>query len=369
MTTQTGGLPLASGWANRSQSERDRMKDVLEHLKTERLCLGWTLQDVSDRTGISITVLKALESGNSDNLVAPSAVDGLLRKYSTVLEAQTEQTADRAQKTTGRDGARSCKTFGHIMRWSLLSVVFAAVFLGIVFWQIRETKYSSVKSPESAVSQTETTPSSTPEQKTSSGHEELPPRHQELPEVEKQPTESSPPDTALSSVPTPEQDAIPPAEPDEKSVVSIQPPDTALSSVPTPEQDAIPPGEPDEKSVASIQPPDTALSSVPTPEQDAIPPAEPDEKSVASIQPPATARPAHSLEMVADQRTWIQVIVDGKNTETGLLEAGETRKWRAMDKVGLVVGNGGGVRLWWDRKPVEISSRRGRVVRLTLPRP
>jgi cytoskeletal protein RodZ len=338
MTTQTGGLPLASGWANRSQSERDRMKDVLEHLKTERLCLGWTLQDVSDRTGISITVLKALESGNSDNLVAPSAVDGLLRKYSTVLEAQTEQTADRAQKTTGRDGARSCKTFGHIMRWSLLSVVFAAVFLGIVFWQIRETKYSSVKSPESAVSQTETTPSSTPEQKTSSGHEELPPRHQELPEVEKQPTESSPPDTALSSVPTPEQDAIPPAEPDEKSVVSIQPPDTALSSVPTPEQDA-------------------------------IPPAEPDEKSVASIQPPATARPAHSLEMVADQRTWIQVIVDGKNTETGLLEAGETRKWRAMDKVGLVVGNGGGVRLWWDRKPVEISSRRGRVVRLTLPRP
>ena len=329
---------MASGWANRSQSERDRMKDVLEHLKTERLCLGWTLQDVSDRTGISITVLKALESGNSDNLVAPSAVDGLLRKYSTVLEAQTEQTADRAQKTTGRDGARSCKTFGHIMRWSLLSVVFAAVFLGIVFWQIRETKYSSVKSPESAVSQTETTPSSTPEQKTSSGHEELPPRHQELPEVEKQPTESSPPDTALSSVPTPEQDAIPPAEPDEKSVVSIQPPDTALSSVPTPEQDA-------------------------------IPPAEPDEKSVASIQPPATARPAHSLEMVADQRTWIQVIVDGKNTETGLLEAGETRKWRAMDKVGLVVGNGGGVRLWWDRKPVEISSRRGRVVRLTLPRP
>ena len=298
---------MASGWANRSQSERDRMKDVLEHLKTERLCLGWTLQDVSDRTGISITVLKALESGNSDNLVAPSAVDGLLRKYSTVLEAQTEQTADRAQKTTGRDGARSCKTFGHIMRWSLLSVVFAAVFLGIVFWQIRETKYSSVKSPESAVSQTETTPSSTPEQKTSSGHEELPPRHQELPEVEKQPTESSPPDTALSSVPTPEQDAIPPGEPDEKSV--------------------------------------------------------------ASIQPPATARPAHSLEMVADQRTWIQVIVDGKNTETGLLEAGETRKWRAMDKVGLVVGNGGGVRLWWDRKPVEISSRRGRVVRLTLPRP
>ncbi len=359
---------MASGWANRSQSERDRMKDVLEHLKTERLCLGWTLQDVSDRTGISITVLKALESGNSDNLVAPSAVDGLVRKYSTALEAQTEQTADRAQKTTGRDGAKSRKTFGRIMKWSLLSAVFAAVFLGIVFWQIRETKDSSVKSPEPAVSQTGTTPSITPEQNTSSGHEELPPQHQELPEVEKQPPESSTPDAALSSVPTPEQDVIP-SGPDEKSSVSIQPPDAALSSVPTPEHDAIPPAEPDEKSSVSIQPPDAALSPVPTPEHDAIPPVEPHEKSSVSIQPPATARPAHSLEMVADQRTWIQVIVDGRNTETGLLEAGETRKWRAMDKVDLVVGNGGGVRLWWDGKPVEISSRRGRVVRLTLPRP
>jgi cytoskeletal protein RodZ len=282
------------------------MKDVLEHLKTERLSRGWTLQDVSDRTGISITVLKALESGNRDNLVAPSAVDGLLRKYSTALKAQTEQIADRAQKTTGRDGARFRKTFRYIMTGSLLSAVFAAVFLGTVFWQIRETEDSSVKSHEPAVSQTETTPSITSEQETSSGHEDLPPQHLELPEVEKQLPESSPPDVTLSSVPTPEQDAIPPAEPDEKSVVSIQ--------------------------------------------------------------PPVAVRPAHSLEMVADQRTWIQVVVDGKHTETELLEAGETRKWQAMDKVDLVVGNGGGVRLWWDGKPVEISSRRGRVVRLTLPK-
>src|SRR5208337_2796122 len=117
---------LASGWANLSQSERDRMKDVLEHLKTERLSRGWTLQDVSDRTGITITVLKALESGNRDSLVAPSAVDGLLRKYSTALKAQPEQVADRAQKTTGRDGARSRKTFRYIMTGSLLIAVFAA---------------------------------------------------------------------------------------------------------------------------------------------------------------------------------------------------------------------------------------------------
>ena len=343
---------MASGRVNRSQCERDRMKDVLEHLKTERLSRGWTLQDVSDRTGISITVLKALESGNSDKLIAPSVVDGLLRKYSsalkaqteqiadrpqettpkalepgdsgenlvspsavdgllltysTALEAQTEQIADRPQKTTDRDGPRSRKTFRYIMKGLLLIAVFAVVFFWTVFWQTWETKDSSVKPHEPAVSQTETTPSITSEQKTSSGHENLPLQHRELPEVEKQPPGSSPPDVTLSPVPKPEQGAIPPAGPDEKSVVSIL--------------------------------------------------------------PPAPVRPPHSLEIVTDQRTWLRVVVDGKNTGTELLEAGETRKWQPMDKVDLVVGNGGGVRLWWDGKPVEISSGRGSVVRLTLPKP
>ncbi len=367
---------MASGWANRSQSERDRMKNVLENLKTERLSRGWTLQDVSDRTGISITVLKALESGNSDKLVAPSAVDALLQKYSTALKAQTEQIADRPQRTTGRDAAysptvssissadrpqkttgrdaayspsissadrpqrttgrdrpTSRKTFRYIMKWLLLSAVFAAVFFGIFFWQTRETKDPSVKPREPAVNQTETTPYITSEQKASSGHEDLPPQHRELPEVEKQPPGSSRPDTALSSVPTPEQDAIPPAGPDEKSVVST------------------PPEGSDEKSVVSI------------------PPAGPDEKSVVSIAPRASVRPAHALEITAYQRTWIQVVVDGRNTQTELLEAGANRKWRARDKVDLMVGNGAGVRLWWDGEPVEISRRRGSVVRLTLPKP
>ena len=306
MTTQSGRLPLASGWKNRNQFERDRMKDVLEHFKTERLNRGWTLQDVSDRTGISITVLKALESGNSDKLVAPSAVEGLLQKYTTALKAQTEPIADRAQETTVRDGARSRKTFRYIMRGVLLCVVLAAVFLGTFFWQIREIKDSSVKPHEPAVSHTGTTPSIPSEDKTLSGNEDLPLQHRELPEIEKQPQESSPPGVTLSPVPNPEQDAIPPAKPDEKSVVAIQP-------------------------------------------------------SVA-------VRPAHSLEIVTDERTWIQVVVDGRNTETELLEAGETRKWQAVDKVDLVVGNGGGVSIRWDGKPVEISSRRGGVVRLTLPR-
>ncbi len=282
------------------------MKDVLEHLKTERLNRGWTLQDVSDRTGISITVLNALESGNRDNLVAPSAVEDLLGKYSSVLKTQSEQTSGRAQKAGATDDARPRKTFRHIMTGLLLGAVFAAVFLGIDIWEIRQTKDSSLKSNEPAVSQNKTTSSITSEQNTLSGHEDLAIQHRELPEVEKQAPGPSRPDVTPGPVSRPEQDAVPPVEADKKPDVSNQPPEGV--------------------------------------------------------------RTAHSLEIVTDQRTWLQVVVDGRNAETELLQAGEARRWQAMDKVDLVVGNGGGVRIKWDGKPVEISSRRGRVVRLTLPK-
>ncbi len=264
------------------------------------------MQDVSDRTGISITVLGALESGNSGNLAAPSVVDALLLKYSTALRAETEHTEDRTQKTSGKDGARSGKSFLFLMAGLLLCAAFAAVLRGTVFRLAWDTKDSSVKSHEPAAGQSVTTPSTTTsEQKKLSVPKELPLERRDLPEVAKQTPGPSPADVTPGSVPAREEDAIAPVEPAEKAVVSNH--------------------------------------------------------------PRAYARLVHSLEIVTDQRTWIQVVVDGKNTETELLQAGETRKWRAMDKVDLVVGNGGGVRVEWDGNPVEISSGRGRVVRLTLP--
>jgi cytoskeleton protein RodZ len=283
------------------------MKGIVENIKTERLSRGWTLQDVSDRTGISITVLGALESGNSGNLVAPSVADALLRKYSAALKAEAEQTAYCAQKTAAKDGAGFGKTFQFIMTGLILCAALVVVFLGTVFWSAQDTKDLSLTSYEPATGQSVTTPSTTTsEQKKVSVPKELPLERRDLPAVAKQAPGPSPADVTPGSVPVREEDAI-----------------------------------------AAV---------------------EPAEKAVDSNHPRAYARLVHSLEIVTDQRTWIQVVVDGKNTETELLQAGETRKWRAMDKVDLVVGNGGGVRVEWDGNPVEISSGRGHVVRLTLPK-
>ena len=67
----------------------------------------------------------------------------------------------------------------------------------------------------------------------------------------------------------------------------------------------------------------------------------------------------HSLEIVADQKTWIGVEIDGRRAESALLQPGQTRQWEAGKKVYLIVGNAGGVHITWDGKPVTISKTPG----------
>ena len=75
----------------------------------------------------------------------------------------------------------------------------------------------------------------------------------------------------------------------------------------------------------------------------------------------------HHLEVQADQKTWLQVVIDGKKTESDLLQPGEKRGWTAREYIHVVVGNGGGVRMKWDGNPIEVSGKPKRVIRLTLP--
>ena len=75
----------------------------------------------------------------------------------------------------------------------------------------------------------------------------------------------------------------------------------------------------------------------------------------------------HRLEVQADEKTWIQVVLDGRDTESDLLQPGENREWKARESMRVVVGNGGGVRVKWNGKSIDLPNRRNRVVRFTLP--
>ena len=74
----------------------------------------------------------------------------------------------------------------------------------------------------------------------------------------------------------------------------------------------------------------------------------------------------HQLEMLAVQKAWIAVTIDGASPEYELLRAGDRRKWEAFKRIDLVIGNRGGVQLKWDGRPVELGSRRSRAIKLSL---
>lgn len=75
----------------------------------------------------------------------------------------------------------------------------------------------------------------------------------------------------------------------------------------------------------------------------------------------------HRFAVEAHQETWVRVAVDGKNAQDVLLRPGDKREWEADERVQVVIGNAGGVRMMWDGEPLGFSAKPGTVLRFKLP--
>jgi transcriptional regulator with XRE-family HTH domain len=75
----------------------------------------------------------------------------------------------------------------------------------------------------------------------------------------------------------------------------------------------------------------------------------------------------HSLQVVATDRVWLQVIIDGGDKRETLLQPGEKVTYDAHDSLVLKVGNAGGVLLKYNERDLEPLGNKGEVVRLSFP--
>lgn len=321
------------------QNVTTAMQDLAELLRTERLRRGWTLQDVSIRTHFSITVLKALEGGRFESIGAPVIVEGLLRNYSTVLGIDAKSPGQEgANDVPGTETDHEPAPSGERVGGRKLAVVaflaccgLAVIFLGLSLsgWRGLKTGIQTQGTQPEAGEDQAVKPSVTgSEPRTEGGEQPEVPRQTRLP-AEVSGAENESPSPSPGSTP-----AGPPSP--------ANPADSVQS----------PPGPADAKQGLELQPDDQVANPAVSPQ----PVAEP-------------VKTNHHLEIQSDQRTWVQVVVDEGNAESELLQPGETREWKPMERARVVIGNGGGVRIKWDGKPVEISAKTGRVVRLTLPMP
>jgi len=73
------------------------------------------------------------------------------------------------------------------------------------------------------------------------------------------------------------------------------------------------------------------------------------------------------LDVVADEKTWMKVIIDDRAPKEYSLKPGERLELEASSGFNLLIGNAGGVHLKLNGVPVEVAGIIGQVVNLQLP--
>jgi len=100
--------------------------------------------------------------------------------------------------------------------------------------------------------------------------------------------------------------------------------------------------------------PDTPVAAL-TPKPTPAPPAAP------------AAADALSLEIDAQDQTWIRVVADGKPANPGeILQSGMNRKYSAQNELIISIGNAGGLMLKLNDKPMKAIGKRGQVREIVI---
>ena len=73
------------------------------------------------------------------------------------------------------------------------------------------------------------------------------------------------------------------------------------------------------------------------------------------------------LLITCHERTWMSVIIDGKEKKEFMLNPGELVALSARDRFDLLIGNAGGIRIFLNGKDLHFSGESGEVRRLSLP--
>jgi hypothetical protein len=73
------------------------------------------------------------------------------------------------------------------------------------------------------------------------------------------------------------------------------------------------------------------------------------------------------LEIEADEEVWVQITAGGERVFQGLLQRSESKQLTGLENARLLVGNAGGIRIYWNGKSIGPIGERGevRLVRLT----
>lgn len=73
------------------------------------------------------------------------------------------------------------------------------------------------------------------------------------------------------------------------------------------------------------------------------------------------------LEAEVVKRTWVEISIDGKEPKSLFFQPGSHPRWEAGEEIDILIGNAGGMVLFFNEKKLKQLGKDGQVVRLKLP--
>lgn len=98
------------------------------------------------------------------------------------------------------------------------------------------------------------------------------------------------------------------------------------------------------------------------------PPKKPEPKQQVA-PPPEVKHDKHTLELIAEDTTWIFITIDDSESKEMLLHQGDHIKLSAKNIFSVKIGNAAGIKLVFDGKEIGPFGEKDQVVTLTLPSP
>ena len=396
------------------------MSGTADYIRETREQKGLTLTQVEEATRIPRYYLEILEGGGDGRLVSDRLyMVHFLRTYASFLEVEVETLAAQFVRENRQPEPaavipvrepRSWKTTAMVTLTLLLAAVIGVYlydppFVGVIRAPVERLLVTSApaptppETPAPGTSPIPVTPPRTDDAQSSVLQPEATETDPSKPQLVADPP-ASPPEPAPD--PTPEPVAAlqqPPAQPDVAASPAAQdvtvpstaggepapsatedtpPPQTgqvAAVSPPAPDTPASPPAQ----EVAASQRADTTNETTSTAEpqqqqgpdsgtqtaQGPDPAASPEVAALST--PPDTAAAGtsanHSLTILAEQKSWMRIWVDGEPFQDLLLGPGESRTLSAQTHFVITFGNAGGVRLTLNGEELPPVGRSGEVVR------
>lgn len=374
----------------------EAMREIGAFLEGERKRQQLTLDAVSRHTRISVKVLRAIEEGELEVIGTPLLIRGFLRTYCEALGVdprpileeygteihQYDDERDRLRRFEGwmkSAPSRGKFFFGVLALFAVVAVLAAGWALWWPGYQQKKA-VSLSESPTVPSQQDLPTDLATGKSAPKTG---VPP---EAVSPDEEPGRSKEAETPAPGAGSPIAVSVPKIE--ETTVGEDGENREPISPVPSPEHGATPAGRFDEtpldQASSPVPPAGEPVPGAMEPESGGVVPPTDEaagEPQVAVPELQKTVEPEtgaeaeesraekHTVRIEAAEESWVQVRVDGAASESWLMKPGEERIFSAQETLRLWVGNAGGIRVFWDDKPLKPLGQRGEVVRVKLPNP